>query len=284
MAYKILCIDESGLTRLDLSRRLKDLSVTVINAKDRAGIQNALELNYFTLFVCTINSGAFKEFDYVKELKLRPEYRETPVIVISQFTDRKCILRAVELGAQEYIIKPYDEEVLANKICGVLGVQQPRTSLSGMLEEDIITFNFSEMFNKEVKAASRGAYAMSILFGAISNTVFPKGNENVLREITMNLYRAIKTKLRDTDSIFYEGNGKIAIILPFADQSGLRVVDERVKNIFEHHSLIKPYTLEYRFITGSASFPEDGKIQHNLLEKAKHNLDMNTKKAHQNIS
>lgn len=280
MPYKLLCIDESGLTRLELSRRLKDLDIAVVNAKDGIAVQNALELNYFSAFVCAVNSEGFRELDYVNQVKLRPEYRDTPIIVISRFTDRKFILKAVELGVQEYIAKPYDDEMLATRIASVLSAQPVKPGI----EEDIIIFNFIEMFNREVKAASRGCYPMSVMFGTIVSQLSYKQDDNELEEIIKNLYKVIKTKLRDTDSIFLYGDGKLAMILPFADQAGVGVVQDKIKAVFDSHAVLRPFSYEFEFVAGSASFPEDGKIQQKLIEKAKSRLDVNIGSVRQRIS
>ncbi len=277
MAYKILCIDELGSTRLELFAKLKEPGILVINARNRMEIQSALNNNYFSVLLCVINSESFRELEYISEIKQRVEYKEVPVIVISKFADRKYILKAVELGAQEYIAQPFDKEVLLAKILGVLGWKQSSVSGPQRPDEDMISFSFTEMFNKEIKAASRGGYPVSVILGSVVSRISLYKNDQELTELTVNLHKVIKTKVRDTDTVFFYGNGRLAILLPFADQSGVKVVEEKIKNVFETHSVLKPVSSEYRLITGAVSFPEDGKIQQNLLEKLKKSLDTNVK-------
>lgn len=63
--------------------------------------------------------------DLCRELKGRPDTREIPVIFLSagadQFSRRLCL----ELGAEDFLEKPFDMDALMRKVRYVLGKQTP---------------------------------------------------------------------------------------------------------------------------------------------------------------
>lgn len=270
MLYNVLCIDESGTTGIELLEMLSKLNIKVVNAKDKVSVSDVENKFDFSAIICIVESEELRELDYIKDLKLKDFFCNLPVIAISNYPDRRCILKAIDSGVNEFIAKPYNKDILLNKICGLLGIDKVKecNRLDYLNEEDIITFSFSEMFNKEVKAASRGGYPVSIMLANIASRLNDSVNVINVNEITNNLYRVTKTKLRDTDTVFVYGKSGLAMLLPFADKQGAITVDGKIKHAFENHTLLKDYNVEYKLITSIASFPEDGKIQQKLLEKA----------------
>lgn len=106
---KILVIDDESVTRVVISRMLEALGFKVMAAADGAtGLdlyrQHAPDLVLVDLFM--------PEIDGFKVLTtIRAQSPETPVIVISA-TDRiKDVIRALRLGAWDFITKPVEDSV-----------------------------------------------------------------------------------------------------------------------------------------------------------------------------
>ena len=54
--------------------------------------------------------------DSLKEIKRDDKLKETPVIMITSKTEKESLLKAVQAGAANYIIKPFDPTALEAKI------------------------------------------------------------------------------------------------------------------------------------------------------------------------
>jgi PleD family two-component response regulator len=60
-------------------------------------------------------------FEILPKLKHDPLLTGIPVIVISARDSRDDVLKAMSLGARDYIVKPVTEDVLLTKISAILG-------------------------------------------------------------------------------------------------------------------------------------------------------------------
>ncbi len=134
-------------------------------------------------------------------------------------------------------------------------------------KSDVVMFNFPEMFNKEIKAASRGNYPVSVLLVTLVPMDPECFNEDEQKEASLAVYKVAKTKLRDTDSLFFLGKDSLALILPFTNSGETIFVEEKIIRFFETHTLLKPYSSKFKLHIVGICFPEDGKIQSKLLEK-----------------
>ena len=268
MRFNILSVDEFGMTSIELTNMLKNFNVYINNVKDADEAEATFKdrkINYNAI-VWAMNSVDFSVFDAIKHLKTKEEFKSIPIVIISKFTDKRYIIKAIESGAIEYIAKPYNEETVLNKLCRVLGIPFEKSSVN-LLDEDIITFNFKELLNKELKAASRGGYDFSLIMA----TVVQKENNIVKNEDKNNLIglinRVIKNNLRETDSSFIYTSSNILILLPFSDKDGTKAIEQKIRNIYESNSMIKKKNEGYHLVIASITYPDDGKIKHVLLKK-----------------
>ena len=278
MKTSILSVDEFDITKLELMNILKDLNIHIISVKDEDEALDILndERHHINAIIWTINSVDFQDFKAIKILKKAEACKNIPIIIISKFTDRKHIIKAIESGAAEFIARPYDKDMVLNKICKTIGVPLDRTT-GVNIDEDIVTYNFSEMFNKEIKAASRGHYALSIMIASVASQDSSDSTIKNMDDTVKLINRVIRTKLRETDASFQYGTNNIIILLPFTDKAGAKSVEEKINDLFNNHSVIQQKSEGYSMIITSVSFPQDGKIRDKLLEKLEDTYNNNIK-------
>ncbi|MBY7141981.1 response regulator transcription factor [Virgibacillus sp. NKC19-3] len=68
---------------------------------------------------------------------------KTPIIFISSATDNMNIVRAIEMGADDYITKPFDFEVLVAKIHAILRRTYDFNAASNVIEHRGLIFNIN---------------------------------------------------------------------------------------------------------------------------------------------
>lgn len=267
MRFNILTVDEFGLAGIELANLLKNFNVYINNAIDSLeaeSIFKSKKVNYNAI-IWSMNSIDYSVFDDIRKLKELAEFKAVPIIIVSKFTDKKYIIRAIEAGAVEYIAKPYNEETVVNKLCRILGIPFER-GIGNLLDEDILTYNFKEMLNKELKAASRGNYPLSMILGTLVYKSTEERKEDVSSFTTL-VNRVFKNNLRETDTGFVYTDNSIVFILPFSDEEGAKTIQEKLQKVFEDHTVIKKRNEGYILVTCSVSYPKDGKIKHVLLQK-----------------
>ena len=63
-------------------------------------------------------------FEALEKLKADPSLKDIPVIVVSAKDSREDVVRAMGLGAADYVVKPVEEGLLLRKIRKILGDQE----------------------------------------------------------------------------------------------------------------------------------------------------------------
>ena len=76
-----------------------------------------------------------------KKIRLNPELNNVPIIFLSADTDRESILRGFEMGAQDYITKPFDSRELIVRVKTHLSLKETLEKLEQLnrsLEEKVL--------------------------------------------------------------------------------------------------------------------------------------------------
>ena len=120
---KILIIDDSEMIRNFHCYILKTAGFEVMTAIDGA---DALEKIYgsdqnINLIVTDINMPNMDGYTFVERLREDEQYEEMPIIIISTEDELKDMEKGYEAGANIYIVKPTEPDVLVENIRMLLG-------------------------------------------------------------------------------------------------------------------------------------------------------------------
>ncbi len=120
MANKILIVeDEEGIREIEKIVLEKD-GYKVETAEDaRAGLAKAAA-GGFDLIISDIMMPGMDGFQLLQELRKVPAARNTPVILITAMAEQRDKVKGLNLGAVEYITKPFSTRDLLEKIKEVL--------------------------------------------------------------------------------------------------------------------------------------------------------------------
>ncbi|MBI2399682.1 MAG: response regulator [Deltaproteobacteria bacterium] len=64
-------------------------------------------------------------FELCKSMKARDSLKSIPVILLTQLSDPREVVRGMECGADDFVVKPYNEQALLARIEGMLSIGQP---------------------------------------------------------------------------------------------------------------------------------------------------------------
>ncbi|MFM9264774.1 adenylate/guanylate cyclase domain-containing protein [Tychonema sp. BBK16] len=116
----VLVVDDNEVNRDLLARRLQRQGHAVTVAED--GLQ-ALELmrsEPFDLVLLDIMMPQMNGYQVLENLKADEKLRHIPVIMISAVDDIDSIVRCIELGAEDYLSKPFNPVLLKARISACL--------------------------------------------------------------------------------------------------------------------------------------------------------------------
>ncbi len=101
-----------------LARTLKQLGYEVLEAANgREALEViAAEKSALTLVLADWNMPEINGLDLLKRLRQDPALASLAVVMVTTETEIDRIAEALEAGANEYVMKPFTEEILAEKL------------------------------------------------------------------------------------------------------------------------------------------------------------------------
>ncbi|MGO2294754.1 MAG: response regulator [Psychroflexus halocasei] len=116
MSKKVLLIEDDQTVRENTAEILELSDYDVETAADgEIGIQSAIRFQP-DIIVCDIMMPKLDGYDVLKALSQHPKTKRLPFIFLSAKTDRNDVRRGMNLGADDYLTKPFEEDDLIHAI------------------------------------------------------------------------------------------------------------------------------------------------------------------------
>ena len=139
MAQSVLVIDDSPLMHRLLAGHLLEEGCEVRGAlSPTEGIERATDAPPDLILLDLVMGGGCG-FDVLRALKADPRTSEVPVIVVSGTSDVKGKVRAFDLGAIDYVVKPFDRAELRARVRSALRVKRYHDLLASRSSIDALS-------------------------------------------------------------------------------------------------------------------------------------------------
>jgi class 3 adenylate cyclase/CheY-like chemotaxis protein len=112
----ILVVDDNEENRDMLARRLRRQGYEVPTAAGGRAALDALALAPVDLVLLDVMMPDLDGYAVLQELKSDPKLRDIPVLMISALDDMDSVVRCIQLGAEDYLGKPFDPVLLQARI------------------------------------------------------------------------------------------------------------------------------------------------------------------------
>jgi class 3 adenylate cyclase len=112
----VLVVDDNEMNRDILSRRLQRQGHTVIVAENGKQALAQLQNQPFDLILLDVMMPEMNGYQVLEHLKADPALRHIPVIMVSALDDLDSVVRCIELGAEDYLFKPFNPILLKARI------------------------------------------------------------------------------------------------------------------------------------------------------------------------
>lgn len=116
---KVLVVDDASANRELLARKLQRYGAEVVEARSGAECLTVLDREPVDLVLLDIMMPEMSGYEVLEELKSRGKLHVLPVIVISAVDGLESVIKCIELGADDYLVKPVNWTLLRAR-CGVL--------------------------------------------------------------------------------------------------------------------------------------------------------------------
>ena len=113
MAYKVLIVEDSEASRDYLAAAVMTFDGVEVVATDR-GFEalKLLPLHRFDLIITDIQMPDINGLELINFVKKNPNYRQTPLFIVTAEGREQDRARGLALGASEYLVKPVKVEEL----------------------------------------------------------------------------------------------------------------------------------------------------------------------------
>ncbi|MGQ9630066.1 MAG: response regulator [bacterium] len=245
--YSILIADDSRMEQYILKYLLTKEGHRILEAKDGDEALTLLSRKAVSLIILDIFMPRIDGFELCKSIKFNPKFKYTPLLIITSSDQRGSLKRALEMGADDYITRPfypeefiarvnahlrikklYDELQAANERLKSLSVVDPLTSLYNRR-------HLHEQLEREIKRARRDKTFLGCViididnFKSFNDTYGHRAGDLVLKSVASELRR----NCRATDIIARYGGEEFVIILPNTNMAGTLALAEKTRSNIE---------------------------------------------------
>jgi class 3 adenylate cyclase/AmiR/NasT family two-component response regulator len=116
----LLVVDDNQTNRDVLSRHLERQGHTVEVAEDGRQALALVAARTFDLVLLDVMMPELNGYEVLQRLKADPAWRDIPVLMISALDEIDSVVRCIELGAEDYLSKPFNPVLLRARISACL--------------------------------------------------------------------------------------------------------------------------------------------------------------------
>lgn len=239
---KVLLVDERDASARDIETMLEGAARLDVVADPRDGSFQVAEGDYD----CVMVSTGFADFDPLRlcsQLRNLDRARFMPIILIAGEGEEDLVIRGLDLGVNDYVVRPVDKheltarlrtQVLRKRYNDELRASLTQTiemavtdGLTGLHNRRYLDSHLQILFDRAV--ARRRPLSVMITdldrFKSINDTYGHDGGDDVLREFA----RRLRKNVRGIDLVCRYGGEEFVVVMPDTDGSVAERVAERIR-------------------------------------------------------
>ena len=118
MPSKILVVEDSPTTRAMIISAIEEVAggLEIFESKNGFEALKLLPQHSFDLIITDINMPDINGLELVSFVKRNQAYRHIPLIIITTEGSERDREKGLSLGANEYLVKPFNPEMLQNVV------------------------------------------------------------------------------------------------------------------------------------------------------------------------
>lgn len=233
----VLLVDDAPEIHRLLGVKLRNDELTLLSAfGGEEAIDMAIDLKP-SLILLDLNMPGISGLETLRQLKHHAETIEIPVIILSGSSTSSDKVVSFELGATDYVTKPFDVPELRARIASSLRVTRLMRMLAQRAHIDGLTglwnrAHLNEQLAAEIDQASRSGEPLSLVmcdldhFKALNDTFGHPAGDLVLQCFA----RVLKSEMRKYDIACRYGGEEFALIVPASEAAEAAGLCERIRS------------------------------------------------------
>ncbi|MBL4940278.1 MAG: diguanylate cyclase [Colwellia sp.] len=239
--YKILVVDDAKDSQMLLSFDLKAAGCDVISAGSGEMALAILASTGVDLIILDVHMPGLSGLVTLERLKRNVHWQMIPVIMLSSSDGEDEVVTALELGADDYVVKPYISKVLFARMRTALRLREKTKALEDLAKTDFLTgINnracFDELASCAISQAQRSERPLVMamfdidFFKLVNDDYGHDMGDKVLKSFAASLIESF----RNYDIIARIGGEEFAVCLPNTSIKNAIYACERLRASVEY--------------------------------------------------
>jgi two-component system, cell cycle response regulator len=123
MGPKILTVDDSRTIRMIVARAFKTFACEIFEAADGMEGLTTAQRERPDIIILDLTMPVMDGVEMLTKLKADPELRAIPVVMLTAEAGRENVLRIAKLGVRDYLIKPFKEELIVERVGRIIDLK-----------------------------------------------------------------------------------------------------------------------------------------------------------------
>jgi two-component system cell cycle response regulator len=261
---QVLLVDGRGSSQERIVRALKPVADITAISDPQAALFEAAE-NPFDLVIVNTNFDDYDPLRLCSQLRSLERTRFLPLLLVTEHGDDQVIVRALDLGVNDYIIRPIDpNELVARTLTQIkrkryndrlrLSVRHTielavTDALTGLHNRRYLDNHMKVLF---ARATARGRPLSVCItdidrFKSVNDTHGHDAGDEVLKEVAAR----IRSTVRGADLACRFGGEEFVVVMPDTDSAAAALIAERLRNIIDQTPFVLKSTGASLNITAS---------------------------------
>lgn len=252
--HQVLVVDDDADVRHQLAHFLRSKGHTPIEVGTGDAARHWMQCNKVDAMVIDVTIPGSRGLELVQELRSTDTWRHLPILVVSPIHQSGELIRAIGLGASDYIPKPFEPDVLVAKLEShlryheLLSRLRKQNELLGrlaVLDELTQLYNrraFMEALTLEVEHTAQRDKPCALLF--VDLDLFKNVNDTYGHlagdEVLQQAARRLESAVREGDILGRFGGEEFCVVIPDVDLDLALSAGERLRRAIGE----KPFVLE----------------------------------------
>jgi len=268
---KLLVIDDDFefVTMMQLMLSLHGFNIDIAYSGEE-GLRK-IQGNSYDVVLLDVMMPGMSGFEVCKEIRKIKESTQLPVILLTAKGEKDDIIEGINAGANDYITKPFESEILIAKINALVKLKELQDELekkNKLLENLAITDGLTGVYNyrffyqklkEEFERAKRYETPLACIMMDLDffKNINDKYGHMVGDTVLIELATKITENIRKNDVFARYGGEEFVLLLPHTSENGAYNEAERIRKAVENFHFSHVEEGEVKISLGISNYPAD---------------------------
>ena len=180
--FTVLVVDDSDMNRDLLLRRLRKMDLDLFEAGNGEEALKTMEQHSFDLVLLDIMMPVMDGYETLEHMQKNEDTQRIPVIMITALDDVDSAVRCIDMGAVDYVTKPFNPTLLKSRVTACL--ERKRLSdedENRRLQTELSNEYLSEQVREKVREISQSQLAAIFAMSKLAESRDPETGEHLER-------------------------------------------------------------------------------------------------------